>query len=145
MKVAFVTDDGKTIGEHFGRARYFRVITIEDGQITNSEMREKPFHHIGDEDARQYDTGAQEANVEHLHQQQEHHHGLGPEAGQRREKMVAVIADCTVVVSRGMGRPMYEALQAANVRPIMTDMPNIDEALQMFSEGTLTNLQERIH
>ncbi len=145
MKVAFVTDDGKIISEHFGRARYFQVITIEDGQVINREMREKPFHHIGDEDARQYDTGEQAAHVEHLPQQQEHHHGMGPGAGARRKEMTDVISDCTVVVSRGLGRPMYEGLQAANIRPIVTDMPNIDEALQMFVEGTLTNIQERIH
>ncbi len=145
MKVAFVTEDGKTISEHFGRAPYFQVITVEDGQVLNREMREKPFHHIGDEDARQYDTGGQEANVNHLHQQQEHHHGLGPEAGKRRKKMADVISDCTVVVSRGMGRPMYEALMEDNIRPIVTDMPDIEQALQMFIEGTLTNIQERIH
>ncbi len=145
MKVAFVTDDGKTISEHFGRARYFQVITIEDGQIINHEMREKPFHHIGDEDARQYDTGAQPEHVQHQHQQQEHHHGVGPEAGDRRQKMAEVISDCTVVVSRGMGRPMYEALQNDNVRPIVTDMPDIKQALQMFIQGTLTHVQERIH
>ncbi len=35
MKVAFVTDDGRTIHSHFGQARYFQVVTLENGQVLN--------------------------------------------------------------------------------------------------------------
>ncbi len=31
MKVAVVTDDGKTFSQHFGRARYYQVYEIKDG------------------------------------------------------------------------------------------------------------------
>ena len=34
MKIAAVTDDGKTISAHFGRARYYVVVTVEDGKVT---------------------------------------------------------------------------------------------------------------
>ena len=44
MKVAVITDDGKTISRHFGRAPYYVVLTIEDGQIIHREMRSKFGH-----------------------------------------------------------------------------------------------------
>ncbi len=44
MKIAVITENGKTISQHFGRAPYYLVFTIEDGKITNREMREKMGH-----------------------------------------------------------------------------------------------------
>ncbi len=41
MKIAAITDDGKTISQHFGRASHFMVITLEEGQIIERELREK--------------------------------------------------------------------------------------------------------
>ena len=38
MKVAAITDDGKTISKHFGRAAYYLVATVENGAITSSEI-----------------------------------------------------------------------------------------------------------
>ena len=35
MKIAVITDDGKAISQHFGRAQYYLVATVENGQITN--------------------------------------------------------------------------------------------------------------
>ena len=30
MKIAIITDDGKTISQHFGRANYYAVVTIDN-------------------------------------------------------------------------------------------------------------------
>ncbi|HXZ30244.1 MAG TPA: NifB/NifX family molybdenum-iron cluster-binding protein, partial [Dehalococcoidia bacterium] len=46
MKIAVVTDDGKTICQHFGRARYYLVVTTEDGRVVNKEQRSKAGHHV---------------------------------------------------------------------------------------------------
>ena len=43
-KLAFITDNGKTISQHFGRAPYYTVVTVEEGEITHSEIREKMGH-----------------------------------------------------------------------------------------------------
>jgi predicted Fe-Mo cluster-binding NifX family protein len=32
MKIALITDDGQTISQHFGRAPYYLVVTIEEGR-----------------------------------------------------------------------------------------------------------------
>ena len=44
MKIAIVTDDGKTISRHFGRATHYLVVTAEDGKIIERELREKLGH-----------------------------------------------------------------------------------------------------
>jgi predicted Fe-Mo cluster-binding NifX family protein len=41
MKIAFITDDGKTISQHFGRASYYLVLIIEDEKETERQLREK--------------------------------------------------------------------------------------------------------
>ena len=44
MKIAAITDDGNTISQHFGRAAYYLVVTVENGQIIDREFREKLGH-----------------------------------------------------------------------------------------------------
>ena len=41
MKTAAITDDGKTISQHFGRAPYYMVISIEEGSVVGMELRDK--------------------------------------------------------------------------------------------------------
>ena len=42
MKIAVVTDDGTTICQHFGRAQYYSVITIENGKVKGKEQSWSP-------------------------------------------------------------------------------------------------------
>jgi hypothetical protein len=44
MKIAAITDDGKTISQHFGRAPYYLVVTVEGGEIVERELRDKLGH-----------------------------------------------------------------------------------------------------
>ena len=37
IKVAFVTDDGTTISQHFGRARYYEVLTVANNANNSIE------------------------------------------------------------------------------------------------------------
>jgi len=48
-KLAIPTDDGETIRGHFGQAKYFRVITLEDDRAARSKLREKASHQHGDQ------------------------------------------------------------------------------------------------
>ncbi len=56
MKIAVITDDGKTISQHFGRAPYYLVLTIEEGKIVNREMRDKMGHNQFHEEAHAEDA-----------------------------------------------------------------------------------------
>ena len=36
-------------------------------------------------------------------------------------------------------------MQSHNIKPIVTDVKSIDEAVQLYLDGKLTNLIERLH
>ena len=139
MKIAAVTDDGQTISQHFGRACHYLVITVEDGQVTAHEMREKTGHHQfqleHDHDHHQHDQN---------HGQQ-HRHGFDPAAQSRHTQMIATITDCDVLLAQGMGGGIYQDLQRAGIRPILTTVADIDEAINLYLAGQLADHPERLH
>lgn len=133
MKIAVITDDGKTISQHFGRANYYGVLTIENGAIIRREMREKPSHQH---------FAAQEHGREH---QAETRHGFDPASQNRHTQMADVIADCEALLCRGMGAGAYESMKARGIRPIVTDVEAIDEAALAYSRGELADHIEKLH
>jgi predicted Fe-Mo cluster-binding NifX family protein len=132
VKIAAITDDGATLSQHFGRARQFLVVTVEDGKIVGQELRGKAGHH----------TFAPNEGAGHSHAGP---HGLDPASRGRHAQMLAVVADCQVVLARGMGQGMYLNLQQAGIRPVFTELKDIQEALRAFGEGKLVERPERVH
>lgn len=130
MKIAAVTDDGKSISRHFGRAAYYMVFTVENGQIIRREKRDKPGHNQFSE----REPGRQMALPGH-----------GEKAQSRHAEMIAPIRDCQVVLSRGMGWGAYERLEAHNITPIITDIADIEEAVRAYLDGTIIDHKERLH
>ncbi len=125
MKVAIVTDDGTHVHSHFGQAPYYEVVTIEDSQVVARERRNKPAH-----------------SGHHEHGGQEHHHACREaHAGD----MASVIADCQILLARGMGQPAFRRLQAVGIQPYLIAEQTIDEAVQAYLQGGLQNRPERIH
>jgi len=68
MKIAAISEDGTTVSQHFGRAPYYLVVTVEDGQVVSKEKRDKAGHHTfaanqhpdtAPGERHGYDTGAQ--------------------------------------------------------------------------------------
>lgn len=47
MKIAIVTEDGKTISPHFGRAPYYKVVDVSGTQVVWQELRTKAYHDNG--------------------------------------------------------------------------------------------------
>lgn len=139
LKIAAVTDDGRTLSAHFGRARSYLVCTIEDGRIVAEELREKAGHHTFGEHGGQHDH-------DHEHGAgREGGHGTGPGAADRHAAMVASIPDVKVVLARGMGQGAYAALQAAGIEVFVADEHEIADAVHAFLDGTLTNRLDRLH
>lgn len=139
-KIAFVTDDGNTISAHFGRAQFYEVITLENKQEVRRERLPKAGHHT---------FGAQEHHA-HGHGEEgrrsgEHHAGDQQGHNHKHETMTAVIADCAVLVARGMGMGAHQHLTAAGITPILTDEQTIDAALEQFKKGALTDNRRRLH
>jgi predicted Fe-Mo cluster-binding NifX family protein len=44
MKIAVITDDDVNVSQHFGRAHFYLMFTVEDGVVTAKEKREKVSH-----------------------------------------------------------------------------------------------------
>ena len=58
--------------------------------------------------------------------------------------MARVVADCEAVIAGGMGQGAYQGLLAYGIRPVVTDVHDIQEAVLHYARGTLPNLMERV-
>jgi predicted Fe-Mo cluster-binding NifX family protein len=119
IKVAVPTDDGAGISRHFGQAKYFKVLILEDQQVVESEMRPKASHQHGDHS----DMG-----------------GVHP-----GQLMVEAISDCQVLISGGMGMPAFNRAAAAGLQVFLTANSSIDSAVQDYLAGTLDNNPAMMH
>jgi predicted Fe-Mo cluster-binding NifX family protein len=135
MKIAVVTDNQTTISKHFGRALTYLVFTIEDGKVVASEQRAKPGHQHHGHDH-------QHSQPVMLHAEGE---GFEGRAEDTHSSMVAPVRDCEVVISGGMGNGAYQSLQQAGLRPILTDVRDIGQAVQAYIDGTLVHHPEILH
>ena len=135
MKIAAVSDDGVTISRHFGRAQYYVVITVEGGKIVSREMRDKMGH-------AQF---AGEPHEEESHGADPRGHGFSGAAQSRHARMAAAIADCDMLLAGGMGAGAYESMRQAGIRPVVTDIVVIDEAVQAHLDGKLVDHTEMLH
>jgi predicted Fe-Mo cluster-binding NifX family protein len=132
MKIAAISEDGTTISQHFGRAPLYVVLTIEDGEVVSKENRDKMGHHSFSGQPHE-DTAPGER------------HGYSAGAQSRHASMMEAIKDCQVLIAGGMGWGAYESLTSQGIETIVTDIPNIDEAVKLYLEGKLINLQQRLH
>ena len=119
MKIAFASDDGQSVSQHFGHAKKYVVVSIEEGRISGSEVREKPGH-------------IHAANTTHQEEQSAH------------ETMISVITDCEVAVAIHMGTTMYNDLRRHGIQPTLTNIQSIDDAVKAYVEGHLEDHPEQI-
>jgi predicted Fe-Mo cluster-binding NifX family protein len=131
MKIAAITEDGKTISQHFGRAPFYLVLTVEDSQLVGREMRDKLGH-------------AQ------FHEQQEAHqpgqpHGGDPASHTKHVQMFEAITDCQVLLCGGMGMGAYQTMQTLGITPVMTNIRDIDQAVKAYIEGNIVDRVNRLH
>lgn len=133
MKIAIVTNDGETISQHFGRSMYYKIYSIEDGKITNQEMRQRGTGHFAQQPS-------SSKPVHEPHYDPQGRHGFGAEAQGRHAMMAAEISDCDVLIAGGMGAGAYESFKAAGLNVILTDRYSIEDAVESFLNGSLKNL-----
>lgn len=130
INIAVVTDDGVTISQHFGRAKFYEVFTIENGKVVKRERREKLGHH----------------NFAH---RKNHHsdeqHGFDEHSHSKHISMAEAIKDCQILLARGMGRGAYQSMLQLNIKPIITDIRNIDEAIQAVINGSIIDHTDKLH
>lgn len=131
MKIAIATDDGRTVRGHFGRAGYYAVLTVEDGAVVAREMRPKFSSHGSGIDANEEPEAGR--------------HGVGPASDDRHDRMAAVIADCSVVICGGMGQGAYDRMKANGIRPILSDLGDVDRAAIECAAGRIVDHLEWLH
>lgn len=128
-KIAVASDDGATVSQHFGQASQFIVLTIENGRVANRETRGKLGH----------------MDFEGDHNQGDHLHHGDREMQFRHAVMIGPVIDCEVLIVGGIGAPAYENIIAQGIRPIVTDVTLIDDAVKTFVDGRLVSQNERVH
>jgi predicted Fe-Mo cluster-binding NifX family protein len=133
MKIAFISDDGVTISQHFGRATGYLVVEVQEGEVVLREMREKMGHsHF-------------EGQHQHGHTGKGAGHGFDAASQSKHTQMIKAIDDCQVVVCGGMGRGAFQSITEAGIQVFMTDSGNIDEALNGYLAGKLKNMSDLMH
>jgi predicted Fe-Mo cluster-binding NifX family protein len=130
INIAAVTDDGVTISQHFGRAAYYEVLFVENGNVVKRERREKLGHHNF-------------AREEHHHSDGQH--GLDEHSHSKHVSMAEAIKDCQILLARGMGNGAYQSMLQLNIKPVVTDIKNIDEAVQAVINGSIVDHTEKLH
>jgi predicted Fe-Mo cluster-binding NifX family protein len=134
MKIAVVTEDALNISQHFGRAPYYAVVTVENGKAVSAEKRDKASHHH---------AGGPGCHEEHSCHDGKH--GTDASAQTKHAGMLANIQDAQVLIAGGMGYGAFESLKSGGIEPIITDVEKIDEAVRLYIEGKLVNLMEKLH
>ncbi|MCD4673029.1 MAG: cupin domain-containing protein, partial [Anaerolineaceae bacterium] len=132
MKIALITNNGKTISQHFGRAAYYLVLTIENGEIVDREMRDKMGH-------------SQFHAAEHEEAPNAAGHGMDASSHNKHVSMAEVIADCKYLLCGGMGRGAYNSMQRLNITPVVTDLQDVEAAAQAFIDGKLVDHTDLLH
>lgn len=114
MKIAVASEDGKTISLHFGRAKGFVIIEVENSEIKsisfvpNSEPCE---NHKCDE-----------------------YHGEHNSRGSKHERILKNLEGVDIVIARGMGGAIYEELKRAGKQVFVTDQRDIRRQLSYLSK-----------
>ncbi len=135
MKIAAVSNDGKTISQHFGRAPFYVIVTVEDGKIISHETRDKMGH-------------AQFSGEDNHAPQTENDprgHGFDAASQSRHARMAAAITDCDILLARGMGAGLYENMKQAGIKPILTNIADIDDAVAAVIKGEITDHVDQLH
>ena len=131
MKIAAVTEDGVTLSQHFGKAPFYMVYTIENNKVVNQEKRLKAGHHGSAACHDNHDSCGG------------HGHDTGAQA--RHATMAQTIDDCQVHIAGGMGWGAFESLKSRDIQPVVTDVENLEKAVKLYIAGKLPNLMERLH
>jgi len=129
MKIAIVSDDKQTISRHFSRAENYIVVSVEQKKTVEKTILPK--------------LSNRNTDARHQHGQDRKSDprcsGLGRHSRSKHDQMFKDIKDCDVLVARGMGRGAYQGLEQLGIKPIVTDIVDVDAAVQAILDDTIVN------
>ncbi|HNQ21632.1 MAG TPA: NifB/NifX family molybdenum-iron cluster-binding protein [Phycisphaerae bacterium] len=118
-RVAFASDDGTAIAAHTGRCACFVIYNVADGQAPRVESRANTFT-----------THAQEGCAGP--------HAPGPPAGHHSHaSLLDALADCQVLVTRGLGPRLLADLGARGIDVCVCNADGVEDAARLFAAGQL--------
>jgi len=127
VKIALVSDDGLTISHSFDRAKFYIVICLEDNKVVAREQRQRIW----------FDLFTVKHNNEQKSSIETHHPNSRKYPSGKYYHLLAAIADCNLLLAQGMrSGAYYQALQVG-IRPIITDISMIDDALLAVMDGSI--------
>lgn len=135
MKIAIVSDDNQTVSKHFGRAENYIVISLEHEKIIERKTLPKPGRC----------HSASQHQGKHSHRSDARGRGFGHQAKSSHQGMFENIKDCDILITRGMGRGAYDDLQQLGIKPIVTDIADIETAVQAVLDDTIIDHVENLH
>ena len=133
MKIALVSDDKQTISKHFGRAENYVVISLDQNRITDRKLIPK------------LDSCHSSGHHRGRHEHNSKGSGFGRRSTLNHQQLFNDIKDCDILVTRGMGQGAYLDLQQLGIRPIVTDIADIEDAVQAVLDDTIINHVEKLH
>ena len=127
MKLAIATDDYENVTGHVGRCAGFLVVTVENGEVKETEQRENNFTNHG-------------RGGGHRHGRGHGHHGAEHKTGHGR--LADGLKDCSHLICHGVGWRLVEDLTSAGIKPIITDEEDGIEAAIKMEAGNLNVLDD---
>ena len=125
MRIAVISDDEASISQHFGRAPYYVVLTVEGDKIVDSETRPKAGHHSF-------------AAQEHPKLAPGERHGYDAGSQAKHKSMAETIADCEVLIAGGMGSRAQDLFTEQNIEVVVgvsSDTP--ERIVTSYLDGSL--------
>ena len=119
MRIAIASDDGVNIAGHFGRTRGFLIYEVEEGKVKDRNYRVNDF------------TG-------HARGMEGADHSLD-----RHAPIISALDGCQAVISRGMGRRIYDDLQRVGIEAFIVQETDADSALNLYINNNLLDNPEQ--
>ena len=130
-KIAMVTKDKNHIMGSFGSAKYFKVITVENGNIVNEEIRE---------------VVKSEQSIPNVTSGSPKMFSLDviDKGKQKHLKIAKNVEDCNYVLARGMCANAWDSIKSMNMNPIITNLKDFKVAVDQIIDETIVNFEENI-
>ena len=126
MRFAIASDEGTTISSHTGHCRCFVIFDIADNLPQLIEIR--PNSHTA------HAQGLCGTGENHSQEHQHHSHS----------GLLSALADCQVLISRGMGKRLIDDLLSHNITSILCDDQIVTEAAHLFASNKLVHSQRHV-
>ena len=81
----------------------------------------------------------------HTIEQPGQQHGMDPSSHDKHIEMADVISDCEALLCGGMGMGAYQSMQVTGIKPVVTDIRDIEQAALAYASGNIVDRVDKLH